>query len=133
MVVKPLVQLAGTVSLSDEVRKVFYFKAQEQLGNFGEWEYLKKASRTEIPICAAVDYRKFTANLPPAGSHVLVRGTMDEYTRDSTNYMARLWVLVDSFEVLCGSTPTVIRGQEVHPHPAPPSTLSSSVQVKGNR
>jgi hypothetical protein len=97
------VQLAGTVVISDDLEdgKVIHFNAHEQLSNFNDWEYLDRQGQTILSICMAFDSRKFTEKLPLEGSHVIIRGMMDEYTLNAVNHMEKLWVIVHSLEVLC--------------------------------
>ena len=104
MLQNPQVVLAGTVSVSHDRYKMFYFNAFQEILNFLDWEYV--ANQTKINVRAAINVRSFEGDpgldIPRVGSHVIVRGQFDDYLLDSrTKYITILKIIVDSFEVLC--------------------------------
>lgn len=96
-----LVVLSGTTSLSNNLTKVFTFDADEQITNFVDWDYAAKAHQTKIAVRAAIDVKRFKGDptVPPEGSHVIVRGTFDDYLLDANNHLSLITIIAVSFDI----------------------------------
>jgi len=120
----PQVVLAGTVSLSNDQCKLFFFHAHQELTNFLDWDYI--ADQTKIPVRTAINVRKFEGepDVPSERSHVIIRGQFDDYLLDPhTKRVRLLMIMVESFEVLCGPCSS---NQEMHVPPVHRRNVSTS-------
>lgn len=99
--------VSGMVTFSDDDSDYFHFCADQPLTLFDGWNYAKHAKATSIPVCAAVNHKKFEQDLPSAGTYVIVEGYFDDYIFDPTNKLIQLTIIVWSLEVQCAPRPRV--------------------------
>jgi hypothetical protein len=123
---RPTVELAGTIKISNNETKAFYFDAHQDLRNFVgfRWNYDAHADQTKIPVRAAINPRYFQGglNVPPMGSHVFVRGIFDNYFLNSeTKQLSHVMIIVDSIEILYEP-----RTGRLEALPSTPGALSAS-------
>jgi hypothetical protein len=100
---RPLVELSGRITISNNQDKFFFIDAYQELTNFLVCD--ERNGRTRITVRAAIDVRTFRGELdiPPLNSHIIVRGHFDDYTLDSTTkYITLMMIVVDHFEIQCG-------------------------------
>jgi hypothetical protein len=100
---RPRAVVSGAVTFSDTDSDSFHFCAYQPLTLFDGWNYANHAKATSIPVCAAVDRRKFKQDLPSEGTYIIVEGYFDDYIFDPANKLVQLTIIVWSLEVQCAA------------------------------